>query len=81
MRGKTPNGKGGARTAAKVFVYAYDGGAMQDDWGKRFKARLAVSGKAPMVIIGAMMRKLIHVAFGYCDLNNRLIRIYLHVKH
>jgi hypothetical protein len=33
-------------------------------WGKKFRARLAVSGKSPMVIIGAMMRKLIHVAFG-----------------
>jgi hypothetical protein len=33
-------------------------------WGKKFHARLAASGKCPMVIIGAMMRKLIHVAFG-----------------
>lgn len=33
-------------------------------WGKQFKARLAVSGKPPKLIIGAMMRKLIHVAFG-----------------
>ena len=34
------------------------------DWGKRFFNRLAASGKPPMLIIGAMMRKLIHVAFG-----------------
>ncbi|MBI4741282.1 MAG: IS110 family transposase, partial [Betaproteobacteria bacterium] len=33
-------------------------------WGKRFRSRLAASGKPPMLIIGAMMRKLIHVAFG-----------------
>src|SRR5574337_814614 len=33
-------------------------------WGKRFRARLASSGKAPKLIIGAMMRKLVHVAFG-----------------
>lgn len=33
-------------------------------WGKAFRQRLASSGKPPMVIIGAMMRKLIHVAFG-----------------
>ena len=33
-------------------------------WGKRFRARLAASGKPPKLIIGAMMRKLIHVAFG-----------------
>lgn len=33
-------------------------------WGKRFRARLAAAGKPPMLIIGAMMRKLIHVAYG-----------------
>lgn len=33
-------------------------------WGKHFKDRLAASGKPPKLIIGAMMRKLIHVAFG-----------------
>lgn len=34
------------------------------DWGRRFRARLAAAGKPPMLIIGAMMRKLVHVAFG-----------------
>ena len=33
-------------------------------WGRRFRNRLAAAGKPPMVIIGAMMRKLVHVAFG-----------------
>ena len=33
-------------------------------WGKLFRSRLAAAGKPPMLIIGAMMRKLIHVAFG-----------------
>ena len=33
-------------------------------WGGKFRTRLAASGKPPMLIIGAMMRKLIHVAFG-----------------
>ena len=33
-------------------------------WGKRFRDRLAASGKPPKLIIGAMMRKLIHVAYG-----------------
>ncbi len=33
-------------------------------WGRTFRDRLAAAGKAPMVIIGAMMRKLVHVAFG-----------------
>jgi len=34
------------------------------DWGKRFKERLAAAGKPPMLILGAMMRKLLQVAFG-----------------
>jgi len=34
------------------------------DWGKRFRERLVAAGKAPKLIIGAMMRKLLHVAFG-----------------
>ena len=34
------------------------------DWRKRFRERLAASGKPPKLIIGAMMRKLVHVAFG-----------------
>ncbi|MFZ5661755.1 MAG: IS110 family transposase, partial [Pseudomonadota bacterium] len=30
----------------------------------RFRERLATAGKPPKLIIGAMMRKLVHVAFG-----------------
>jgi transposase len=33
-------------------------------WGKLFRSRLEAAGKPPMLIIGAMMRKLVHVAFG-----------------
>lgn len=33
-------------------------------WGQRFRSHLAAAGKPPMLIIGAMMRKLICVAFG-----------------
>ncbi|MGZ0078136.1 IS110 family transposase [Methylomonas sp. TEB] len=33
-------------------------------WGKQFRGRLAGAGKPNKLIIGAMMRKLIHVAFG-----------------
>jgi transposase len=33
-------------------------------WGKQFKDRLGLSGKPAKLIIGAMMRKLLHVAFG-----------------
>ena len=34
------------------------------EWGNRFRERLAAAGKPAKLIIGAMMRKLIHVAFG-----------------
>lgn len=33
-------------------------------WGRIFRERLAAAGKPPKLIIGAMMRKLLHVAFG-----------------
>lgn len=33
-------------------------------WGKRFRQRLADAGKPPMLILGAMMRKLLQVAYG-----------------
>jgi len=42
---------------AMVAVY-------RTQWGAVFRRRLEASGKPPMLIIGAMMRKLIHVAFG-----------------
>jgi hypothetical protein len=38
--------------------------ANKTEWGRVFKARLTANGKAPKVIIYAMMRKLVHVAFG-----------------
>ncbi len=34
------------------------------DWGKQFRDRLAASGKPEKLIIGAMMRKPVQVAFG-----------------
>jgi transposase len=34
------------------------------DWGRRYRERLTGNGKPAKVIIGAMMRKLVHVAFG-----------------
>jgi transposase len=33
-------------------------------WGKRFRERRAAAGKPPKLIIGAMVRKLLQVAFG-----------------
>lgn len=34
------------------------------EWGKKFKERLAARGKKPKLMICAMMRKIIHVAYG-----------------
>lgn len=40
------------------------------DWGRQFRRRLASSGKPAKLIIGAMMRKLVHVAFGVLKSKN-----------
>ena len=40
------------------------------EWGIRFRERLAAAGKPPKLIIGAMMRKLIHVAYGVLKSKN-----------
>jgi transposase len=42
-------------------------------WGRQFRERLAAAGKPPMVIIGAMMRKLVHVAFGVLKSGEKFI--------
>lgn len=34
------------------------------DWGQQFRERLQAAGKPAKLVIGAMMRKLVHVAFG-----------------
>ena len=36
----------------------------QTAWGTRFRERLAAGGEPPKLVIGAMMRKLVHAAFG-----------------
>lgn len=38
--------------------------AYKTSWGKKFRERLQARGKCGMVILGAMMRKLLQVAFG-----------------
>ncbi len=44
------------------------------EWGTIFCMRLAAAGQPPKLIIGAMMRKLIHVAFGVLKSKNRSIQ-------
>lgn len=41
------------------------------EWGKQFYSRLSAAGKPPKLIIGAIMRKLIHVAFGVLRISEK----------
>ncbi|MGL4666963.1 MAG: IS110 family transposase [Saezia sp.] len=49
------------------------------DWGRAFKDRLQLSGKAPKLIIGAMMRKLAQVAYGVLK-SNKPFKPELHLQ-
>lgn len=40
------------------------GATTKTAWGRAIRDRLAAAGKPPMIILGAVMRKLVHVAFG-----------------
>lgn len=37
---------------------------MRTAWGRALKQRLAIAGKPPLLILGAMMRKLLCMAYG-----------------
>jgi transposase len=62
--GKPRLSKMGHRVLRKALYMPAMVTLYKTQWGKEFRQRLAAAGKAPMLIIGAMMRKLIHVAFG-----------------
>lgn len=64
VRGKTRMSKVGHTFIRKALYMPAMVTLYRTTWGKAFRQRLAASGKPPMLIIGAMMRKLIHVAFG-----------------
>jgi transposase len=64
VKGKPRMSKVGHAYARKVLYMPAMVTLYKTAWGKRFRARLAAAGKPPKLIIGAMMRKLIHVAFG-----------------
>lgn len=64
VRGKPSMSKIGHAAIRKAMYMPAMVTLYRTDWGRRFRERLAASGKQPMVIIGAMMRKLVHVAFG-----------------
>ncbi|MBC3875801.1 IS110 family RNA-guided transposase [Undibacterium flavidum] len=64
VRGKTRMSKVGHTFIRKALYMPAMVALYRTTWGTAFRQRLTASGKPPMVIIGAMMRKLIHVAFG-----------------
>lgn len=64
VRGKPKMSKIGHAFLRKALYMPAVSTLYRTGWGKQFRRRLATTGKPPMLIIGAMMRKLIHVAFG-----------------
>lgn len=64
VRGKPRMSKVGHAFLRKALYMPAMVTLYRTDWGTRFRQRLAAAGKPPKLIIGAMMRKLIHVAFG-----------------
>lgn len=64
VRGKPRMSKVGHSFLRKALYMPAMVTLYRTDWGKRFRERLAARGKPPMLIIGAMMRKLVHVSYG-----------------
>jgi transposase len=64
VRGKTRLSKVGHALLRKALYMPAMVTLHKTAWGRVFRERLATAGKPPMVILGAMMRKLVHVAFG-----------------
>jgi transposase len=64
VKGKTRISKVGHKGLRKALYMPAMVILYKTDWGKHFRDRLLAAGKAPKLIITAMMRKIIHVAFG-----------------
>jgi len=64
VRGKPRLSKVGHALLRKALYMPAMVATTKTAWGRAFKDRLVTAGKPPMVILGAMMRKLVHVAFG-----------------
>jgi transposase len=64
VRGKPRLSKVGHSILRKALYMPAMVTLYRTDWGRRFRERLAAAGKPPKLIIGAMMRKLLHVAYG-----------------
>ena len=64
MRGKPRLSKVGHAPLRKALHLPARVAITKTAWGRLFPDRLAAAGEPPMVVIGAMMRKRVHVAFG-----------------
>lgn len=64
VRGKSHISRFGHSVIRKVMYMPAMYTLYRTHWGKRFLERLTRNGKKPMTMIVAMMRKLLHVAFG-----------------
>jgi transposase len=64
VRGKTRLSKVGHASLRKALYMPAMVAMTRTAWGRAFRDRLAANGKSPMVIIGALMRKLVQIAFG-----------------
>ena len=64
VRGKPRLSKVGHSFLRKALYMPAMVALYRTDWGKLFRERLASKGKPPMLIIGAMMRKLVQVSYG-----------------
>ena len=64
VRGKPRLSKVGHSFLRKALYMPAMVALYRTDWGKLFRDRLASQGKPPMLIIGAMMRKLVQVSYG-----------------
>lgn len=64
VRGKPRLSKVGHSFLRKTLYMPAMVALYRTDWGKVFRDRLASKGKPPMLIIGAMMRKLVQVSYG-----------------
>jgi transposase len=64
VRGKTRISKVGHSSIRRAVYMPAMVAMTRTKWGKAFAKRLADNHKSPMVIIGALMRKLVQIAYG-----------------
>lgn len=69
VKGKPRMSKVGHAFVRKALYMPAMAALYKTQWGQHFRQRLADAGKPPKLIIGAMMRKLVHVVVGVLKSN------------